>query len=670
MSNDYFFTMNISELARQVKISTADLRLVLPVLGFDVGARAIKVDNKIAQAVIKKLRGPAKQKFLQLVAEPRTTAVKTMEKPDGQAAGKTLIIPAEIVVKELARKINIDVTKLVAELMKEGVMASLNDRIDFETAAIVADDLGYKVVKESMITPAVATEEEETYIKSTSGVPRPPVVVVMGHVDHGKTKLLDAIRKTDVAAGEAGGITQHIGAYQVEERGQLITFIDTPGHEAFSLMRSRGARVADLAILVVAADDGVQPQTIEALSHIRRANLPFLVAINKMDKNEANPDKVKKELSELGVTPEEWSGETMMVEVAAKTSQNIKSLLTALKLLYSVHKDSIRVEKDGPVVGTIIESHVNPGSGPVATVLVRSGTLKLGGKVLVNDVVGKVRSMSDWHGQKITQAEPSTPVSILGLKTVPRVGDILRAVTDTDQIRSKQRSRKKKGVRPGGIQKQQAAETEVSQAKMKINIFIKADVLGTQEAVSEGLERFNTDDVQVVIVGRGLGLINETDVLRADDSGALILGFNTYATTEAEELARTKTVQIKSSGVIYDLFDFLEETIGQQLQPEVAKNKIGRLKVLKVFRQEKDKMVLGGEVLDGKIVKGVKVEKDNNETQETGELLELQSGKEVVSEVVVGQQAGLAIKGLTITPGEILSFYQEKEIKRKIKSDQ
>lgn len=670
--------MNVTELARQVRLSTKELRLVLPEIGFDIGQRAIKVDAKVAQEVIRRLGNKAeREKYLQAIQEeqPDNVVDETDSKADEEESKKSsneIKIPSQVVVKELAALMNVDVTKLVVELMKQGVMASLNDRIDYETASIVAEDFGFKA------SLALELNKEEGEVRNLTdvvgdqietGKSRPPVIVVMGHVDHGKTKLLDAIRETNIVDQESGGITQHIGAYQVEvepqdKKGkQVLTFIDTPGHEAFSLMRSRGAQIADMAILVVAADDGVQPQTIEAVSHIRKAELPFIVAINKIDKQEANQDNVKSGLAEIGITPEDWGGDIMMVPISAKQRINIQDLLESLLLLYEVEKDKIKANPDGLVAGTIIESHVNKGSGPVATVLVQNGTLKQGYSVLVGDVPGRIRSMTNWQGQVVKTAPPSMPVAILGLKSAPQVGDILEGVARED-IRKTSRQLKRK-ISAANIKDKVISETEGE----KFNLIIKADVLGSLEALQESLFKLNSQGISVNIISQGLGYITETDVLQAQACEAYVLGFNSYATPEAEELARTKGVIVKSFDIIYDYLDFVAKEAAKKLSPEVTKKETGRLKVLKIFRTEKNHVIVGVKVVSGEVFNKTKIEHyKNKQRMGQGTIDELQSGKEQVNQVVEGQEAGLKITGLhDPQPGDELVNFQEETKEKKIK---
>jgi translation initiation factor IF-2 len=445
--------MNVTELARKIGITPSKLREIMPQLGFDIGARAIKVDPKMAAAILEKLSDPlVRKKYLEEVASSEPRKLVKDKDEEKEVPEKLVRIPEKITVKELARRMGIPATNLMLELMKNGVMASLNQNIDFETASIIAEDLGMKTEKSSEQGLVENIDYKKLLnIDYKTAQPRPPIVVVMGHVDHGKTKLLDVIRQTNIMEGEAGGITQHIGAYQVEKNGRLLTFLDTPGHEAFSAMRSRGAQVADIAILLVAADDGVQPQTIEAVAHIRQAEMPFIVAINKIDKADANVDKVKSDLANIGLTPEDWGGKTICVEISAKKNINIPELLEALFLVADIYQDKIVANIDVPAVGAIIESHIDKGEGPVATVLVHNGILKKGDLVQIGDLSGKIRMMKNWKGEIVDETTPSMPARILGLKGVPAVGEILKVIRDRKELRKLGRFKKKKQEAPGKI---------------------------------------------------------------------------------------------------------------------------------------------------------------------------------------------------------------------------
>jgi translation initiation factor IF-2 len=658
--------MNVSELSRQVRVPTTKLLEILPGLGFDIGKRAIKVDDRVAREIIRKLSDPRIRESIFPNKEREEAKVESIKQTDGKR--KVIEIGDSITVKDFAEKMGLQVTKLILALMKNGVMAGINERIDFDTASIMAVDFGYEIKKQDSVETINWEKEKEERAKfflddPKNLKPRPPVVVVMGHVDHGKTKLLDAIRETDVVSGEAGGITQHIGAYQVVKNNQQITFIDTPGHEAFSAMRSRGASVADIAILVVAADDGVQPQTIEAISHIRSAGLPFVVAINKIDKPEANVDKIKNELSEIGLASEDWGGKTICVEISAKEKINIDGLLDTLLLVYEMEKDKIQGNENRVAVGTIIESHIDKGMGAVATCIIQTGTLSPGDVVRIGGGVSKIRALKDWKGREIKNAGPSMPALILGLKTVPVVGDILSEVSDKKEIRQLIKSVDKSKYR---LMKQTTNELTIKNEDengediKKIKLILKADMLGSVEAIREALFKISKKDVFVEIVKQGLGNINEGDVEQAKNLGAYILGFNNKIIPQAEVVASELNVDIKISKIIYELLDFVAEKVKELSNPEIVVKNLGKARVIKIFRTEKKSQIVGANVLDGKILPDSNIKIFRNESL-IGEAraVRLQCGKESVNEAVFGEECGVLVDGLNeIKEGDILEFYK------------
>ncbi len=661
--------MNLTELARQVKLPTKQLKELLPLMGYDIGKKAIKVNNKIAQEVIQKLNNKKqREKYLALLAQDQVVEENTNIEEKKESEEKVVHLPDHIVVKDFARELGIDPTKLVVELMKQGVMASVTDKIDYETAAIIAEDFGFKVEKMSAKKDEDVLDEEIN-IEVKNKKYRPPVVVVMGHVDHGKTTLLDAIRNTDVAVREKGGITQHIGAYQVsvdlktESGVNKITFIDTPGHEAFSMMRSRGARVADIAVLVVAADDGVKPQTIEALSHIRKSELPFVVAINKIDKEEANIEKIKKELSELNVIPEEWGGDIMVVPLSAKTGQNIDKFLESLLLLYEVEKDNIVADPEGEVIGTIIESHIDKGAGPVATVLVQNGTLKVGTDIIAGDAIGRVRVMKNWKGEVVKEAPPSYPVVILGFKNVPHVGSVLYTAKDKEDLKKKQREMRKKASVVGFKNKILSQKRDLDNC---LNILIKADVLGSLEALEEMIIDLDDDipEVKINIINTGLGLITDSDILMASGSDAIVLGFNTEVLTEAQELAASKKVDVKTFHIIYDLLDYLKQKCKEKIQPKMVRTEIGKATIAKIFRRENGFVIAGIRVKEGRIENKTNVDIYRGDKKiDSAFIDELQSGKQDVNEVVEGQEGGVKLADADIEEiqeGDIMVCFKEE----------
>lgn len=665
--------MNITELARRVKIPTEQLKDIIPQLGFDVGRRAIKIDDRVAREIIHKLDNPAvREKFL--VSTPADRQPSQNEATAGVHLKEGVVqIPDSITVKDFAVQLHIPVTQLILTLMRNGVMAAQNEKIDFETASIVAEDFGFTperilVTEESDDAHVFEATESLAHARASAGaVPRPPVVVVMGHVDHGKTKLLDAIRKANVVAEEHGGITQHIGAYQAQHAGRLMTFIDTPGHEAFTAMRSRGARVADIAVLVVAADDGVQPQTIEALSHIQRAALPFIVAINKMDKEGADINRVKQGLADVNVLAEDWGGSVPTVPLSALRGTGIDDLLEVVLLVADLHKESISADPALPALGTVIESRIDKGEGPVATVLVQSGTLHQGDTIQVGDVYGKIKAMHDFHGLRLEQAPPSMPARILGLKSVARVGDVLKAVDPVEAAKSMRKKKKLKGV-PEVAQARLIAQEEMTGQK-KVNILVKADVLGSLEAILEALEPIMRQSGKSLhFIAKGLGAITESDIFKASEHRAKIIGFNVSVMPAAEETARVKGVDINIYTVIYHLVDEIKAQVEAALPPEVVRTELGTVKVLKVFRAGKHDSVLGCSVQAGRVVpKSLFEIRRHTKFIGRGELAELQAGKEAVAEVVEGQECGMRVTRVNeVQPGDMLSFYTEEKRPRTI----
>lgn len=654
--------MNVTELARRLRMDTRDLLVLLPQLGFDIGRRAIKVDDRVAQKIIE--QWPAMMRKLRAES---AEAAGVAEKTAGPAAAKRQVkVPPTITVRDFAERAGLPITKILSLLMRSGVLASINERIDFDTAAIVGADLNLEVQPES-------TEQAEAGAAPipapTAGVPsqpeqmvsRPPVIVVLGHVDHGKTKLLDAIRRTDVVSGEAGGITQHIGAYQVTRKEQVLSFIDTPGHEAFASMRSRGARVADIAILVVAADDGVQPQTKESIKIIRSAGLPFVVAINKVDKPEANVERIKQELAGLEVQAEDWGGQIICVPISAKTGQGIDTLLDSLLLVADVEKGKFTADPSRLAVGTIIESHVDKGEGPVATLLVQTGTLRTGDLLQIGGVYyGKVRALKDFRGRPLATAGPSTPVRILGLKAIPSVGDVVAVTAEVDR-KSKPNALRLRS-RATAVYTPVVSSAEGVTAGATLNVVLKADVLGSLEAIIGSLDQLQHPEVGIKLVSRGLGNITEGDVKAAETSRAVVLGFNVSVTPAAGTLAGERRVEAKTYRIIYDLLGEVKQRMEGMLQPEVIRTDLGALNVLAVFRQDKSGQIVGGLVTSGRLVLGAAaaVVRDGS-TIATGKISQLQQNKVAVSEVPQGRECGLRFAGKSVIKvGDQLQVYHEE----------
>jgi translation initiation factor IF-2 len=670
--------MNVSELARQLRIHPQKLLQILPEFGFDIGARAVKVDDRVAQQIQRQW------KRIKFVMEEREQQEKEkqkeLEKEARKSSGVTVSIGDKLTVRELADLLQVPVTKLIMEFMKNGILATQNENIDHDTAALVAQEMGFTVAEAN---GEIKTEEVdmahvenlETLLTKDATVARPPVIVVMGHVDHGKTKLLDSIRNANVMGGEAGGITQHIGAYQViwtnpqtKEKSPL-TFIDTPGHEAFSVMRGRGAKVADIAVLVVAADDSVKPQTIEAIKIIKAVKLPIVVAINKIDKEGADPKKVRADLSQHDVLVEEWGGDTPVVEISAKQNLNIDKLLDVLLLVADVHAGEIMANPDRAAAGTVIEAHVDKGEGPVATVLVQTGTLKLNDPLVVNgEIYGKVRAMKDYKGENLLVAPPSCPVRILGFKVAPQVGDILDvgSATGASLISIKE----KKNIQSGAERKivSMTADPEDEEQKRVLNLVIKADTLGSLEAIIGSLEKIKNEEVGVRIVGKGLGNVMADDVVKAETAHAIVCGFNVVPVPLAKNMIQDKNIQFLQFNVIYDLMDFVKVELKKLLNPEKVVTELGSIRVAAIFRTAKGSMIIGGRVESGKLKKDARVRvKRDREVIGLGKIGQLQSGKQTVNELPEGNEGGLQFDGkIKLEIGDVLEAYTEEEKEKKL----
>ena len=671
--------MNVTELARQLKVHPAKLLQILPEFGFDIGARAVKIDDRVAQQIQRDWR---RMKFtIEERERKEKEKEKELEKQQRQESGIIIELPQILTVRELADRLNIPINKLILELMKNGILTNQNERIDHDSASLIAESLGFKTA-EAPNTPTI--QEDPTHLQNlekilqqggTDGTARPPVIVVMGHVDHGKTKLLDAIRSTNVMASEAGGITQHIGAYQVEwtapktKEKTKLTFIDTPGHEAFTVMRSRGAKVADIAILVVAADDGVKPQTIEAINIIKAAKLPVIVALNKIDKESADPQKARTELSKQGIIPDDWGGDVPMVEISAKNNLHIDKLLDTILLVAEMQADTIKADANRKAAGTVIEAHVDKGQGPVATVLVQTGTLKVNDPLVVNgEIYGKVRAMKNYRGDNMTEAKPSTPVRILGFKLAPRVGDILDVGSSATATEINLKT--KRAHDTGAEQRPIAAtgDTEAEENYKTFNLVIKADMLGSLEAITSSLEKIKNEEVGVKVVGKGLGNITADDVSLASATGSVIVGFNVATTSVANEMMQNTGVQFKQYKVIYDLLNYAQEELEKLLNPILITTELGNLKVMALFRTEKNYMIVGGRVEMGKLLKDCKIRvKRNGEIIGKGALSHLQTGKQEVKSVPEGTECGVQFDGkLKLEVGDVLEAYKEEKKEKKL----
>lgn len=672
--------MNITELARILKVSPFELRQLLPQMGFNIGNKAIKVDKMIAKKII---RGwPV---FMAQVERQREMEEKAKKEQEALVKKeiKKIEIGHFITVKDLASRANLPVNMVLKELMKNGVFVSMNEKIDFDSAAIIGAELGLEMVlktEEDVVEQdsgkeilAEAIKKEDQSKLET----RPPVIVVMGHVDHGKTKLLDAIRKTNVTAGESGGITQHIGAYQTIWKDpksgveRNLTFIDTPGHEAFTVMRSRGAKVADIAILIVAADDGVKLQTEEVINIIKAAKLPFIVAINKIDKETADVQRVKTELSQKDIIPEEWGGNVPMIEISAKQQLNIDKLLDVLLLVADINEDKIQADPNLSAIGTIIESHVDKGMGPVATVLVQSGTLYKNDPLVVNgEIYGKVRAMKNYKGENIEQAGPSVPVQIVGFKVAPEVGDVLdvNKASVSEKIDIKQKQNKQTGAEKYDFAKKEESEDD-EEKKKYLNLVIKTDVLGSLEAIIGSLEKLRHEEVGVKIVGKGLGNVTDADVKKAEAAGGVVIGFNVKATPIVEEIMRDNKIDFRQYNIIYDLLNWAKDELGKMLSNEKIIHELAKVKVLAIFRTDKGAMTIGGRVEEGKLEKGAKVRiKRNGLMMGEGSISQCKVGQQDMKEVPSGTECGMRFEGKErIEIGDILEIYKEEMKVREIK---
>ena len=577
-------------------------------------------------------------------------------------------IPDEITVGELASRMKKTAAEVIKCLMKNGVMAGINQAIDFDTAEFVATELGCKVEKEITITieEKIFEDHEDTADELET---RAPVVVVMGHVDHGKTSTLDAIRKTSVTAGEAGGITQHIGAYTVDVDGQMITFLDTPGHAAFTSMRARGAKSTDIAILVVAADDGIMPQTVESINHAKAAEVPIIVAINKMDKPTANPDKIKEQLTKYDLIPEEWGGETIIVPISAKTGMGLDDLLEMVLLTAEVQE--LKANPNRRAKGTVIEARLDKNRGPIATLLVQNGTLNQGDIVIAGTAVGRVRVMTNDKGRTVKTAGPSVPVEITGLAEVPAPGDEFNAVTDERMARElvEQRKQAQKDAAANAMQKVTLDNlfAKMQEGMMKeLPLIVKADVQGSAEAVKASLEKISNEEVRVKVIHTGVGAINESDILLASTAGAIIVGFNVRPDAGAQASAQRTAVDMRFYRVIYDAINEIEAAMTGMLAPKFEEVVIGHAEVRQTYKVSAIGTVCGCMVKDGKITRDaqVRILRDNIVIHE-GEVGSLQRFKDAVKEVSSGYECGMSIvKFNDIKEGDIFECFAMQEVKR------
>ncbi len=598
----------------------------------------------------------------------RVKKVKTQQTVQTVKIEHAVVTTSDIPIKVLSEKLGITAVAITKILFKEGIMKTVNESIDYDTASLVAAEMGieleYKPEKtaEEMLTEKMADTVEEIEML----VPRAPVVTVMGHVDHGKTSLLDYIRKTKVTAGEAGGITQHIGAYSVSINGKSITFLDTPGHEAFTAMRARGAQVTDIVILVVAADDGIMPQTVEAINHAKAANVSIIVACNKMDKTAANPDRVMQELTNYGLLPEAWGGDTPVIPISCKTGMGIDELLENVLLVAEMKELLANPEREAR--GTIIEAQLDKGKGPLASVLVQNGTLRTGDYIISGTITGRVRAMIDDKGRTIKEAGPSQAVFVLGFEEVPNAGDTMFAVTQElmKQV-IEERKRKESEARTAALSKISLDDVfgKIAEGNMKtLNLIIKGDVQGSVEAVKSSVVKLSNEEVQVKVIHSGAGAITETDVMLADSSNAIILGFNVRPDTKAKSLAERSKVDIRMYRIIYDLLDDIESALKGMLTPKFQEIYLGKCEVRQTFKITGVGNIAGCYVLDGKIVRGgkLRIYRDDVLVVE-GNVQQLKRFKDDVKEVSFGFECGCAIEGFNdIKIGDIIECYIMEQI--------
>lgn len=581
---------------------------------------------------------------------------------------KTIELPASISVRELAQKIKTSPINIIRNLMSVGVMATINQQIDFDTAAVAVSEFGYEAVPEKKETEkqdageiplwrrVIAEEPKEKL------VPRPPVVAILGHVDHGKTTLLDAIRHTNVAGGEAGGITQHIGAYQAELNGRLITFLDTPGHAAFTAMRARGAQGADIVVLVVAADDGVMPQTREAVSHAKAAKVPIIVAMNKIDKSNADPDRVKQQLAEIGLVPDEWDGDTIVVPLSAKQRIGLEDLLEAILLV--AENMEILANPDGRTIGTVVEAKLDRSTGVMATLLVQNGSLNLGDIVVVGTSYGKVKAMFDYRGRRLRRAGPSTPVSVMGLNEVPVAGDLFEVVPSEREARAivmerLQAQEKASTAQKTGLTLEQLFDRFQAGEVKELRLIVKADVQGSIEPIVNSLNELKQEDIKINILHKEIGNIGENDVMLAAASKAIVIGFNVQADLAARKLAEAEGVSIRLYDVIYRLIEDIEKALKGMLEPEEKETVVGHAEVRAVFRISKVGNVAGCRVLDGEIRRNARVRLTRKGTLVyEGEIASLKHLQEDVREVRAGFECGVALKNFSdVAVGDLLECY-------------
>lgn len=613
-------------------------------------------------------KGPVARPTVNRQTKPTDSQTLKSAKPKGpMTTVKSVQLPPAMTVKDFSQLIEISAGDVIKKLMGLGVMATINQEIDLDTMILLADE--YNISASAAQTEEEKLQVEEIEDDPASLVPRPPVVTIMGHVDHGKTSLLDAIRETNVTAQETGGITQHIGAYQVELKERKITFLDTPGHEAFTAMRARGAQVTDIAVLVVAADDGVMPQTVEAINHAKDANVPIIVAINKIDKPGANPDRIKQDLTEHGLVAEEWGGDTIFVPVSAKKREGIEQLLEMILLVADMKE--LKANPNRPAKGTVIEAQLDKGRGPVATVLIQTGTLEIGNPIIAGAAAGKVRVLTNEKGKKLKKAGPSTPVEVIGFNELPEAGDIFYAVTE-DRVARVLADKRMQLKRENELKRNQKVTlddlfTKIKEGEIKeLKIVLKADVQGSVEAIRQSLERLSNDEVRVRVIHGGVGGIGEGDVMLASASNAVVIGFNVRPDPMAKRIAEKESVDIRLYRIIYEIIDDVQKAMEGMLAPEYKEVITGRAEIRAIYKVPKVGNVAGCYVMEGKISRNsnIRLIRDNIVLHD-GKILSLKRFKDDVREVSEGFECGIGLEKFNdIKEGDIIEAYAMEEIKR------
>lgn len=661
----------VYELAKELEISSKELINKMKELDIEVSSHMSTIDDeeaKILKELFDKKPNELKSNSNKYEGENNIDNNINQDNVNEEKQEKLIELEGKVTVKELANKLDISTNELIGKLIGIGIMANINQELDEDTTELIASEYGFEI-REAKTLEERQEEELDFEDSEENLVLRPPVVTVMGHVDHGKTSLLDSIRESHVTQREAGGITQHIGASTVNINGNKIVFLDTPGHEAFTSMRARGAQVTDVAILVVAADDGVMPQTIEAINHAKAANVPIIVAINKMDKPEANPDRVKQELTEHGLVPEDWGGDVITVPVSAIKKEGLDELLEMILLVSEMSE--LKANPNRKAVGTIIEAELDKGRGPVATVLIQKGTLRIGDSIIAGTASGRVRAMIDSYGKRVKKASPSTAVEILGLSEVPQAGDKLFAAKDDKKARELADQRKEQIKRDQIKSKQNISLDDlfdqIKTGEVKdLNIIIKADVQGSIEAVKDALIKLSNEEVKVNPIHGGVGAITESDIMLATASNAIVIGFNVRPTTSATNLAERESVDVRTYRIIYKAIEDIENAIKGMLEPEYKEVVQGRAEVRATFKVPNAGVIAGVYILNGKVTRNssVRLLRDNIVIHE-GEISSLRRFKDDVKEIATGYEGGIGIENYNdIKEGDIIEAFVMEEIER------